>query len=242
MPNKFTYRSDEKELLDEFNSSTELLFKNLKELDILNRTTGGHVLTLKGIKQLVNDHHKTYHVVDIGCGSGDSLKAIAVWARHNNYHLKLTGVDLNPDVIDYLKIHCSDYPEISGVVSGYREYLHATETIDIVHCSLFCHHLSDDELLELFIHFRQYVRTGFIINDLQRQWLAYYSAWFFTRLLNGTSLSKNDGPVSVLRGFKTEELVSLLKRADISDYSLRKEFLFRFLIIGKTKKDGTTER
>ena len=241
MPNKFTYRSDEKELLDEFNSSTELLFKNLKELDILNRTTGGHVLSLKGIKQLITDHHKTYHVVDLGCGSGDSLKAMAVWARRNKYKVRLTGVDLNPEVIDYLKIHCSDYPEISGVVSGYHEYLNA-ESIDIVHCSLFCHHLSDEELLELFSHFRQHVGTGFIINDLQRQWLAYYSAWFFTRLLNGTSLSKNDGPVSVLRGFKQEELVSLLNMADIRDYSLRKERLFRFLIIGKTTKDGTSKR
>ena len=242
MPNKFTYRSDEKELLDEFNSSTELLYQNLKELDILNRRTGGHVLSLKGIKQLITDHHKTYHVVDLGCGSGDSLKAIAVWARRNNYKLRLMGVDINPKVIDYLKIHCSDYPEIRGVVSGYREYLRETDSIDIVHCSLFCHHLSDDELIELFIHFRQFVSTGFIINDLQRQWLAYYSAWFFTRLFNGTSLSKNDGPVSVLRGFKYEELVSLLKKADIRDYSLHKEWLFRFLIIGKIEKNGTAER
>jgi SAM-dependent methyltransferase len=241
MPNKFTYRSDEKELLDEFNSSSELLFKNLKELNILNRTTGGHAISLKGIKQLITDHHKTYHVVDLGCGSGDSLKAIAAWARRNNYKLRLTGVDINPEVIDYLKIHCSDYPEIRGVVSGYREYLHETESIDIVHCSLFCHHLSDDELLGLFIHFRQHIRTGFIINDLHRQWLAYYCAWLFPRLLNGTPLAKNDGPISVLRGFKYDELINLLKKANIRDYSLSKERLFRFLIVGKTEKDESVE-
>ena len=72
MNTKFTYRSDEKELLDETNIQQDLLFKNLRELDILNRFTGGHAISLKGIKQLVTDHSKIYHIVDLGCGSGDS--------------------------------------------------------------------------------------------------------------------------------------------------------------------------
>ena len=234
MPNKFTYRSNEKELLDESNIPSGLLNKNLRELDILNRTTGGHAISLKGIKQLITDHDKIYHVVDLGCGSGDALKAIADWTRLNNYSVRLTGVDMNVNAIDYLKIHCVNYPEISGITIDYLDYLNKNEVIDIVHCSLFCHHLKDDELLFLFSYFRQHVKTGFIINDLQRHWLAYYSAWFFTRLLNGTELAKNDGPVSVLRGFKSGELNYLLNKANISDYSIQKEWVFRYLIISKT--------
>jgi SAM-dependent methyltransferase len=234
MPNKFTYRSDEKELLDESNILRSLLYKNLSELDTLNRTTGGHTNSLKGIKQLITDHDKIYHVVDLGCGSGDALKAIADWARLNNFSVRLTGVDMNVNAIDYLKIHCVDYPEINGVTADYQDYLDKNELIDIVHCSLFCHHLNDDELLRLFIYFRQHIKTGFVINDLHRNWLAYYSAWFFTRLLNGTELAKNDGPISVLRGFKSGELVYLLNKANIVDYSIRKEWAFRYLIISKT--------
>jgi SAM-dependent methyltransferase len=234
MPNKFTYRSDEKELLDKSNINRGLLNKNLRELDMLNRTTGGHAVSLKGIKQLITDHDKVYHVVDLGCGSGDALKAIADWARLNNYQVKLTGVDWNADAIDYLKIHCVNYPEISGITADYQDYLNRNESIDIVHCSLFCHHLNDDELLRLFIYFRKHVKTGFIINDLKRHWLAYYSAWIFTRLLNGTELAKNDGPVSVLRGFKSGELIYLLNKANIVDYSIQEEWAFRYLIISKT--------
>ena len=181
MPNKFTYRSNEKELLDESNILRSLLYKNLSELDTLNRTTGGHTISLKGIKQLITDHDKIYHVVDLGCGSGDALKVIADWARLNNYSVRLTGVDRNVHAIDYLKIHYVNYPEITGITADYRDYLNKNEFIDIVHCSLFCHHLNDDELLRLFIYFGQHVKTGFIINDLQRHWLAYYSAWLFTR-------------------------------------------------------------
>jgi len=236
MPDKFTYRSNEKELLDEQNILSGLLYKNMRELDILNRTTGGHAISLKGIKQLITDHHKTYHVVDLGCGSGDALKFIADWARLNNFRISLTGVDMNANAIDYLKIHCANYPEINGITADYQDYLNRNESIEIVHCSLFCHHLNDDELLRLFIYFRQHVKTGFVINDLHRHRLAYYSAWLFTRLLNGTALAKNDGPISVLRGFKSGELTGLLTKANIRNYSIQKEWAFRFLIVGKTEK------
>jgi len=241
MPNKFTYRSFETELLDKPNILPGLLHKNLRELDILNRTTGGHTISLKGIKQLITDYQKTYHVVDLGCGSGDALKAIADWARSKNYHVWLTGVDINPDVVAYLKINCMDYPEIKGITSDYQVYLNRNEIIDIIHCSLFCHHLTDDELLNLFNYCRDYARTGFIINDLQRHWLAYYSVWLLTRLLNGSVLAKNDGPVSVLRGFRSDEIAHLLEMANVRNYSIQKEWVFRLLIVGKTGNNGAIE-
>lgn len=235
MPDKFKIRSVEKELLDEADIPAGLLFKNLRELDILNRTMGGHAISLSGIKQLVTDPHKTYHIVDLGCGSGDALKEMADWARSNNYDLKLTGVDRNPDVIGYLEEHCARYPEITGIVADYQEYFNENNSIDVIHCSLFCHHLDNEELVRLFTCIRKNVKTGFVINDLQRKWLAYYSAWFFTRLLNGTELSKNDGPVSVLRGFSPGELEQLLGKSGLTQYTIRKKWLFRYLIVGKTE-------
>ncbi len=239
MKTKFTYRSSEKELLDETNIQQDLLIKNLRELDILNLNTGGHAITLKGIKQLVTDQTKIYYIVDLGCGSGGSLRAIADWARENNFNVQLIGVDMNANVIEYLKNHCTTYPEITGITAGYQDFLDRNTAIDIVHCSLFCHHLNDDELIKLFTYFSEKVTTGFIINDLQRNRLAYYSAWFFTRLLNGTILAKNDGPVSVLRAFKVGELKHLLEMANIKNYVIQKKRLFRFLIVGKTGDHAT---
>jgi len=234
MLNRFTSRSVKKELLDDANVDRNLLFKNLEELDILNRVTGGHAISLAGIKHLVTDHDKIYHVVDLGCGSGDTLKVFARWAKVNNYKVRLTGVDMNPNAIEYFKINNADDPGIDCISADFQDYLDRNERIDIIHCSLFCHHLENEKLLQLFIYFRDHARSGFIINDLQRQWLAYFSAWFFTRLLNGTKLAKNDGPISVLRGFKSAELIQLLDEANIKNYSLKKKWLFRYLIVGKT--------
>ena len=214
----------------------ELLFQNLHELDLLNRNLGGHTITLDGISKLVTDKNKTYHIVDLGCGSGDALKQIAVWARLHGFNVRLTGVDLNAGAINYLENQCRDFPEVKGIVSDWQNFLKSDNTIDILHCSLFCHHLHDEELTELFSLMQSHITTGFIINDLRRSRIAYYCVIAFTWLFNGSALSKNDGPLSVLRGFKSSELIGLIQNAGIKDYSIKRKWAFRFLIIGKTNE------
>ena len=230
----FKNRSDQSELMDSPDIPGKLLHKNLGELDILNRNLGGHSISMEGVKQLMVDRHKVYHIVDLGCGSGDVLKYIAGWARSNQIKVKLTGVDKNSDAIRYLVNACSDYPEINGIVSDYKEYLKTDPKIDIVHCSLFCHHLNNYELLELFGYLKSYTRTGFVINDLHRSPIAYYSVWFLTRLLNGTVLSKHDGPISVLRAFTKDELKKLLHQADLNEFAIHCRWAFRYLVVVKT--------
>jgi SAM-dependent methyltransferase len=234
----FKNRSPQAELMDEPGMPSWLLHKNLGELDSLNRFTGSHTLSVKGIKRLMTDKQKIYHIVDIGCGSGDVLKFIARWARSNSYLVKLTGIDINPDAIEYLQKNCKDYPEIEGVASNYVDYLASAPKIDIVHSSLFCHHLSDKSLIELF----KYLKTktcGFVMNDLQRNPVAYFGAWLITHALNGSALSKHDGPVSVLRAFKRKELMLLLKEADIINVTIQWHWTFRYLIIANTNNDVT---
>ena len=233
MSDKFTNRSYQSELLDEPNIPKQLLFQNLRELDFINKTLGGHAITIAGIKQLVTDKNKTYHIVDIGCGGGDAMKYIADWAQKNNYKIKLTGVDMNADAIEYMKNNCSGYSEIKGVVSDYRDYLKHNTDIDIVHCSLFCHHLKDDELTELFYHLKKHAQIGFVINDLERNRFAYYSIKLLTRLFNGSKLVKNDAPLSVLRGFKKGELLDLFKKTEIENVSIKWKWAFRYLVISK---------
>jgi 2-polyprenyl-3-methyl-5-hydroxy-6-metoxy-1,4-benzoquinol methylase len=231
MPTKFSKRSYKAELLDAPDIPRQLLFQNLRELDAVNRTLGGHAITLAGIRQLVNDKAKTYVIADIGCGGGDALIVIAKWARKKQYRVKLIGVDMNADAIEYMNEQCKAYPEISGVVSSYEVFLATQTTIDIVHCSLFCHHLTDQQLITLIEQLSKYTTTGFIINDLQRHWFAYYSIKFLTRLLNGSKLVRNDAPLSVLRGFRKHELEHLLREGKAENASIKWKWAFRYLVI-----------
>src|SRR6218665_414635 len=231
-------RSYEAELLDAPHIPKELLFQNLRELDFINKTLGRHAITLAGIKQLITDKNKVYKIIDIGCGGGDAMKYISAWAKKNNYKIQLVGVEMNADCIDFMHRACAGYPEITGVVSDYRDYLKTSDDVDIVHCSLFCHHLKDDELIELFRYMQQYAKTGFIINDLQRHCFAYYSIQFLTRLLNGSSLVKNDAPLSVWRGFKKQELQNLFAQANVKSVKINWKWAFRYLVVGESYHEG----
>jgi flavin-dependent dehydrogenase/SAM-dependent methyltransferase len=237
MSTKFASRSYEAELLDAPDIPKELLFQNLRELDVVNRTLGGHAITLAGIRRLINDKTKTYVIADIGCGGGDALLAIARWAKKNDYQVKLIGVDINADAIAYMKEQCKAYPEISGVACSYESFFEIHQTVDIMHCSLFCHHLTNQQLIELFELINKHTAIGFIINDLQRHWFAYYSIKFLTRVLNGSSLVKNDAPLSVLRGFKRKELEYLLREGKAANASIKWKWAFRYLVVvNKDKK------
>jgi hypothetical protein len=104
---------------------------------------------------------------------------------------------------------------------------------DIIFSSLFCHHFSNAELVQMIQWMNRNSRQGFFINDLQRNPLAYYSIKWLTKLFSASYLVKNDAPVSVARGFIKKDWQQLLVQAGITNYSLRWQWAFRYLIVCK---------
>ncbi len=229
----FKQRSNRKELLDEEDIPRELLFQNLRELELVNTWLGGLQITLAGFKHVLKSragNTPKFKVADIGCGGGDALRAMANYADQKGFQAKFVGIDLKSDCIDYARNASAKFDTISFVEADYKEAIHNDPEITHVHAALFCHHLTNQELIELFRFCREEKKT-LIINDLQRHPLAYYSIWAITRLLRGSKLVKHDAPLSVLRGFKKSELRELLEKAGIKTYYMRWKWAFRYLII-----------
>jgi 2-polyprenyl-3-methyl-5-hydroxy-6-metoxy-1,4-benzoquinol methylase len=225
-----TRRSYRKELLDEDHIPVADLYRNLYELDVINRLLGGHAVTIKGLSQLNLQKGRTYHILDIGSGGGDTLKAVASWGRKNGYTFRLTGVDLKADCISYATGFCKEYPEIRFVQSDYRHLPAMGEQYDIIITSLFCHHLDDAALRFLFGWCISNARIGFVMNDLHRHPLAYYSIAMLTGLLSKSYLVRNDAKLSVQRGFSRSELAEALP-AGFTNYSLSWSWAFRWLLV-----------
>ena len=226
----FKTRSYKKELLDEPNIDTALLYQNLKELETINTLLGGHAVSLKGLKQLVFDKQKVYNIIDIGCGGGDSLKAIARWSKNKSVKIQLTGIDLKSDCIVYAENNCKNYTQIAFRCDDFRNAFSETTPIDIVHAALFCHHFKEAELVE-FIKLCSNKGSIFLINDLERQPIAYYAIKWLTQLFSKSVLVKNDAPLSVLRGFKKTEWEAIFQQAGIKNYSVTNRWAFRHLVI-----------
>jgi hypothetical protein len=111
--------------------------------------------------------------------------------------------------------------------------VHFDKKPDILFSSLFCHHFSDAELIEMLHWMKIHSTIGFFINDLQRQPLAYHSIRLLTRLFSRSYLVKNDAPLSVLRAFNKNEWEKLLAKAQINPYKIKWKWAFRYLIISK---------
>lgn len=80
---------------------------------------------------------------------------------------------------------------------------------------------------------QQNSRLGFFINDLQRHPLAYYSIKLLTGLFSRSYLVKHDGPLSVKRALVRKEWEQVLAMAGITNYTIRWQWAFRYLIIVK---------
>jgi 2-polyprenyl-3-methyl-5-hydroxy-6-metoxy-1,4-benzoquinol methylase len=224
----FSVRSYLPELLDGRDIPATDIQRNLYELEIINRKLGGHAITIRGFSKLIQGG-AAVHVCEIGCGGGDNLKAIEKKLAGKKIKASLTGIDINPDCIGVAK-NRSWNSEVHFQVSDYIK-VRFDKKPDIIFSSLFCHHFKEMELVEMLRWMHNNSRTGFFINDLHRHPLAYHSIRFLTKLFSRSYLVKNDAPLSVLRGFKKEELEDLMSRAGIQHYSIRWYWAFRWLIV-----------
>ncbi|MEM8567486.1 MAG: methyltransferase domain-containing protein [Bacteroidota bacterium] len=229
MSSRFALRSNEAELMDDLNSDGPVIEQTLRELETINKWLGGNYVTINAIQKLIETSNNTsWRIVDIGCGGGDILKLIAKWARKRKLKVELIGVDANPHVIDFAERNSTGFSEITyKAVDIFSDEFNALKA-DIITATLFTHHFSDDQLINLFRAIREQVSTGIAINDLHRHWFAYHSINLLTGLFSKSPMVKNDAGVSVLRSFRKKEWLNILKEAGFSSYSLKWMWAFRW--------------
>jgi ubiquinone/menaquinone biosynthesis C-methylase UbiE len=107
----------------------------------------------------------------------------------------------------------------------------SARSFDYVTASLFLHHFRDDDVVRLLSEFARVARRAVIVNDLVRNLVPYYFIRLTGRLILTNWISRNDGPVSVLRGFTRSELTSLAKRAGLSNCRVEREFPYRLSLV-----------
>ena len=93
-----TYRSNEKELMDDLSFDGDILYDTLDKIAIINKVLGGNKVVLDGIDFLLQNSDQTdpITIVDLGCGNGAMLRALAIYARKNKRSVRLIGIDANP--------------------------------------------------------------------------------------------------------------------------------------------------
>lgn len=222
------FRSNRQELLDADTIPAEDLFKNLNELDTINTLLGGYRISLSALNTVIQNN-KPYTLVDIGCGGGDTLKYIFKWNKRAKKNISLIGIDIKPVCIEYARTNTVALP-IRYICDDYRCLYEHESNVDIIHASLFCHHLTENQLVELVVFALKH-KAILIVNDLERNPIAYYSIKCLTQLFSRSYLVKNDAPLSVARGFKKKEWADILFKAGATNFTIKNKWAFRHQVI-----------
>lgn len=230
------FRSTAPELMDDFEMKGDILRDALDKIASINKLLGGNKVTLDGIKTLLKNKPKTQllRITDIGCGNGDMLRTLADYADKNNLNFSLTGIDANQFTIDHAESLSENYSNITYQCRDIFDDSVTEEHCDIFICTLTLHHFKDEEIIHLLNRFKSSAKVGTVINDLERSALAYrlFQALCFVFGLN--HMSREDGLVSILRGFKREDLEKYTKELNFNYSSIKWKWAFRYQWIIKT--------
>lgn len=223
------YRSREREIMDDLLMEGELLRKTLDQIAAINRRLGGNKATIKGVHTLLKDMPKdaVCTIVDLGCGSGDMLRAVADYGRKNKFNFRLTGIDANEYTVDYARKLSTNYPEICYKKGDVFDDSLSGSAYDIILATLFLHHFTNEEIENLLKPLVKNIRIGFVINDLHRSRTAYY-LFKLISLFISNPMVKKDGAISVLRGFKKNELIAISRKIQGTISSIRWKWAFRY--------------
>ncbi|WP_286971745.1 methyltransferase domain-containing protein [Flavobacterium sp. UBA4854] len=224
------YRTEEIEIMDDFSLESEELIGALDQIASINQLLGGNKLTLHGIKELLknSDTLKTIIIADIGCGNGDMLRMLAKYGKKQNLNFKLIGIDANAFTIDYAKKLSQGFTNIDYFCMDIFSEDFNRLKYDIVLCTLTLHHFTTAQIDEVMNVLNKNASIGIVVNDLHRSKLAYRLFELVSVIFNLNRMSRNDGLISILKGFKKKELEHFSEKLNLKNYSINWKWAFRY--------------
>ncbi len=169
-------------------------------------------------------------VLDVGCGGGDVLGGLARCANREGFDFHGTGYDISPTAVKHATA-------TAVVGNGVQLEFHQLDCLtgplpgdfDVGICSLFLHHLEQDEVVSLLRKLAD-VSRAVVVDDLIRSRASYALTWLGTRMLTRSHIVHTDGPLSVRAAFTVAEVQQLAHRAGLGNAAITRHWPFRFLL------------
>lgn len=215
--------TSEPELMDRPDASPAELEAALGSLRGLNRYFGSYRIVSHFMKRWIQRGDRM-RVLDLATGSADIPRLVADYARAVGAVAEIVAVDFQPATIETARRLSAGYPEIACECADVLTF-RATDSFDIVICSLALHHFSEEDAARLLRRCRELSRRFVLVSDLRRGILATAGVYLLTALLFRDRMTFQDGRMSAERAFSFQELRGLAVRAGWEDFGAAK---FRF--------------
>jgi SAM-dependent methyltransferase len=168
-------------------------------------------------------------VLDVACGGGDVLHAVARRAIRHGIPVELHGCDVSATALERARALGGDAPCVSfHELDVLRDPISAG--YDVLCSSLFLHHLTREEAIRLLGTMAGAAREVVIVQDLRRTRLGYIQAWIALGVLTRSDVARHDGLVSVAAAFTMEEARELCRDTGLEGAEVRRCWPQRFTL------------
>jgi 2-polyprenyl-3-methyl-5-hydroxy-6-metoxy-1,4-benzoquinol methylase len=185
----------------------------LADLERVNRATRTHRPTLAWLARAAArvPSGRPVSILDVACGRGDLLRAIAARFARLRRSVRLEGIDLNPRSTAAARQMGGPIAYRTGDVFAFTP----DPKPDFVVSSQFTHHLSDDDVVRFIGWSEANSVHGWFISDLHRTRYAFWGFRVLCRAAGWHPIVRADGTASIARSFRPPEWRYLLARAGI---------------------------
>lgn len=206
-------------------------------LDRVNRLQAGYRLTLDALDGWLARADRPARAIvlaDVAGGDGAFADRIVEWGARRGVTIRPLVIDRNPAALAAAAAPGRSADPLRGDALSLPL---ADGAADVVHSSCFFHHLSVDDARAALAEMCRASRGLVIVNDLVRSRVAAAAIRAITALLVDNRLVRHDGPISVLKAFTPEEILSIAHsapadRPDGWRWRLVRGFPYRMALVG----------
>lgn len=226
---RFKHRSHELERLDTGDYTPYEYAKWQREMKIIHRVFG-EMRALKGtlFRDIQLSGLNKFSVLDVGAGSGGLMLELNKWSVDQTRFL--VGSELDAVAAASIKSN--------GIISIQCDALQlpfGDNAFDYVICSLFLHHLGDEDAIALIGEMARVAARRIYVIDLNRHPIAYYLYKIFGSIFL-QRFTLEDGALSILRSRTPTELFELSERAGLQDIKVEHSRANRLILSGSLPK------
>ena len=169
-------------------------------------------------------------ILDVACGGGDTVRAIARLGRRAGIDLEVHGCDISDEAValataaarvEGLEAHFFQADAIGAPLPG---------GYHLITTSLFLHHLREPDAEALLRSMAAATLDQLLVHDLIRSHLDLLLTWIGTRLLSRSPIVHIDGPLSVGGAFQLDEVAQLATAAGLAGAQINRFWPERFLL------------
>jgi 2-polyprenyl-3-methyl-5-hydroxy-6-metoxy-1,4-benzoquinol methylase len=176
-----------------------------------------------------NNPAKPLRILDVATGSGDVPLALAERAKRAGVRLDLHGCDVSDTAVSAAR----EAAARAGVTATFFRHDAVADPLpagfDVATCSLFLHHLSEDDAVTVLRRMGEAARVV-LVNDMERSVPGFLLAWVAARVLSRSPVVHFDGPASARSAFTPAEALRLAESAGLHGATVRWRFPCRYLV------------